>query len=48
MGNPISLDLTLCTRRYMGYERFVAHWTPLKNEVGDVGFVACTLGSVRD
>ncbi|EHY60539.1 hypothetical protein HRR83_000296 [Exophiala dermatitidis] len=48
LGSPISLDLTLCTRRYMGHEKYAVHWTPLKNEVGDVGFVVCTMGSLRD
>ncbi|EXJ92760.1 hypothetical protein A1O3_01312 [Capronia epimyces CBS 606.96] len=47
-GAAISLDLTLCTRRYMGYEKFAVHFTPLKNEVGEVGFVVCTLGSFCD
>jgi PAS domain S-box-containing protein len=43
-GNPISLDLVLCTRRYMGFEKFVSHWTPLKNEAGEVGWVVVSLG----
>ncbi|ETI22710.1 hypothetical protein G647_06786 [Cladophialophora carrionii CBS 160.54] len=43
-GSPISLDVVLCTRRYMGFEKFVSHWTPLKNEMGEVGFVVVTLG----
>ncbi|EXJ90996.1 hypothetical protein A1O1_04103 [Capronia coronata CBS 617.96] len=47
-GNPISLDLTLCTRRFMGYEKFTVHWTPLKNEIGDVGFIVVTLGGLPD
>ena len=48
MGNAISMDLTLCTRKYMGYERYAIHWTPLKNEVGEVAFVVCTLGGFQD
>ncbi|KIW66816.1 hypothetical protein PV04_06110 [Phialophora macrospora] len=44
-GKPISLDLVLCTRRYLGFEKFVSHWTPLKNEVGEVGWVVVTLGA---
>lgn len=48
VGNAVSLDLTLCTRRHMGYEKFASHWTPLKNEAGEVAFVICALGSFRD
>ena len=47
-GNAVSLDLTLCTRRYMGFEKFVSHWTPLKNEAGEVGWVVVTLGGLQD
>ncbi|EXJ58314.1 hypothetical protein A1O7_05739 [Cladophialophora yegresii CBS 114405] len=43
-GNAVSLDVTLCTRRYMGFEKFVSHWTPLKGEKGEVGFVVVALG----
>jgi hypothetical protein len=47
-GNPVSSELTLCTRRYMGFEKFVSHWTPLKNEAGEVGWVVVSLGGVQD
>jgi hypothetical protein len=47
-GNPISLEVTLCTRRHMGYEKFAVHWTPLKNEAGEVGFVIVTLASTQE
>jgi hypothetical protein len=47
MGQPISIDLTLCTRRYMGFEKFVTHWTPLKDDSGKVDWVILTLGSVQ-
>ena len=47
-GNAVSLDLTLCTRRYMGFEKFVSHWTPLKNEAGEVEWVVITLGGLQD
>ena len=30
----------------MGFERFVTHWTPLKDEGGGVSFVVLTLGAV--
>ena len=44
-GNPISLDLKLCAKPYMGFERFATHWTPLKDEVGTVSWVVLTLGN---
>ena len=47
MGQAISLDLKLCARPYMGFERFVLHWTPLKNEQGGVNWVVLTLGNER-
>ena len=47
-GNSVSMDLTLCTRRYMGFEKLVSHWTPLKNEVGEVGWVVVSLGGQQD
>jgi hypothetical protein len=47
MGQAISLALRLRTRRYMGFESFAAHWTPLKDEHGEVGFVVLTLGSQK-
>ncbi|KAI1618466.1 non-specific serine/threonine protein kinase [Exophiala viscosa] len=48
MGHATSMDVTLCTRRFMGFERFATHWTPLKNETNEVGFVIMTLGSYQD
>ena len=48
MGHPISLELHLCTRRYMGFEKFVTHWTPLKDESGKVSFVVLTMGAVGE
>ncbi|KAK4940162.1 hypothetical protein LTR10_019697 [Elasticomyces elasticus] len=48
MGHATSMDVTLCTRRHMGFERFATHWTPLKNEAHEVGFVILTLGSYQD
>lgn len=44
-GQPISLDLKLCARPYMGFEKFVLHWTPLKDELGAVQWVVLTLGN---
>ncbi|KAK4544215.1 hypothetical protein LTR36_004425 [Oleoguttula mirabilis] len=46
-GKPISLELKLCARPYMGFEMFVLHWTPLKDEVGKVGWIVLTLGNER-
>ncbi|KAK7901032.1 hypothetical protein LTR67_003318 [Exophiala xenobiotica] len=48
MGQAVSLDITLCTRRFMGYEKFATHWTPLKNEANEVSFIILTLGSFQD
>jgi phototropin len=45
MGQAVSVDLSMCTRRYMGFERFVVHWTPLKGEDGNVAWVVATIGS---
>ncbi|TKA22964.1 hypothetical protein B0A50_07707 [Salinomyces thailandicus] len=45
MGRAISLDLKLCAKPYMGFETFALHWTPLKNEVGEVGWIVLTLAS---
>lgn len=44
-GNPISLDLNMCTRRFMGFEKFMTHWTPLKDDNGAVAFIVLTMGS---
>lgn len=43
-GQAISMDLMLCTRRVMGYERFAVHFTPLKDENNEVCWVVITLG----
>ncbi|KAK5134442.1 hypothetical protein LTR08_006489 [Meristemomyces frigidus] len=45
VGQAISLDLKLCARPYMGFEKFVLHWTPLKDETGLVSWIVLTLGS---
>ncbi|KAK0929271.1 hypothetical protein LTR91_024844 [Friedmanniomyces endolithicus] len=45
MGQAISLELKLCARPYMGFERFLLHWTPLKDEVGAVTWIILTLGN---
>ncbi|KAK5950926.1 hypothetical protein OHC33_007998 [Knufia fluminis] len=47
-GQAITLDLSLCTRRMMGFETFMTHWTPLKNDQHVTGFVVLTLGSLQD
>jgi len=47
MGQPISLELKLCARPYMGIETFVLHWTPLKDEVGAVTWIVLTLGNEK-
>jgi PAS domain-containing protein len=47
MGSAVSLDLTLCTRRRMGFERFVTHWTPVKDEGGRTEFMVLTLGGLE-
>jgi hypothetical protein len=47
-GHAVSLELTLCTRRYMGFEKFMSHWTPLKNEYAEVTWIVLTLGSAND
>ena len=46
-GNPVSVDMKLCARPYMGFERFVLHWTPLKDEKGNVQWVMLTLGNEK-
>ena len=46
VGQAIRLGLVLCTRRSHGFEKFVAHWTPMKNEKCHVTLVVLTLGSV--
>lgn len=48
MGSAISIDLALCTRRIMGYENFLTHWTPLKNDLNQTLFVVLTFGSLQD
>lgn len=47
-GQATSLNLTLCTRRTMGFEQFLTHWTPLKDENHKVAFMVLTMGSLRD
>ncbi len=47
-GTAVTRDLTLCTRRYMGFEKFLSHWTPLKNEAGEVSWVVVSLGGLQD
>ncbi|KAK7952799.1 uncharacterized protein PG986_008527 [Apiospora aurea] len=45
-GNPISVEIRLQTRRsalYRGDERFVTHWTPLKDEHSGTEWVVITL-----
>ncbi|KAK8041689.1 hypothetical protein PG993_006212 [Apiospora rasikravindrae] len=45
-GNPISVEIRLQTRRsalYRGDERFVTHWTPLKDEHSATEWVVITL-----
>ncbi|KAK7908843.1 hypothetical protein PG985_016146 [Apiospora marii] len=45
-GNPISVEIRLQTRRsalYRGDERFVTHWTPLKDENSATEWVVITL-----
>ena len=44
-GRAISLEMKLCAKPYMGFETFVLHWTPLKDEDGTVKWVVLTLGS---
>jgi hypothetical protein len=44
-GQPVSLDLNLSTRKFMRYVKFATHWTPLKDEDGQVCYVVVTLGS---
>jgi hypothetical protein len=46
VGAAVSLELSLCTRQYHGFEKFVTHWTPLKDETGKVHFVVLTLGAM--
>lgn len=48
IGQPISVSLTLCTRRNMGFETFVVHWTPLKDEGGSVQWLIVTMGGIAD
>ena len=47
-GNAVSVDMTLCTRRYVGFEKFISHWTPLKNEVGEVCWVVVSLSGTQN
>lgn len=48
VGNPVSLELRLQTMRsakFRGDERFVTHWTPVKDENGATQWVVVTLAS---
>ncbi|KAK4897769.1 hypothetical protein LTR27_004541 [Elasticomyces elasticus] len=45
MGQAISLELKLCARPLMAIEKFMLHWTPLKDEVGAVTWIVLTLGN---
>lgn len=44
-GQATSLDLKLCAKPSMGFERFVLHWTPLKDDNGKVHWIVLTLGN---
>jgi len=44
-GQAVTLELTLCTRRFMGFEKFQVHFTPLKDEKSEVQWLVVTLGS---
>lgn len=46
-GMAVSLDLSLSTRRVAGFERFVTHWTPLKDDAHAMGYVVLTFGSEK-
>jgi hypothetical protein len=46
VGATVSVELSLRTRQYHGVEKFVAHWTPLKDEKGEARFVVLTLGTM--
>lgn len=45
-GRPISLDVSLCTRQSHGFEKFVTHWTLLKDEIGKVSYVVLTMAAM--
>ncbi|KAK5727903.1 hypothetical protein LTR17_012326 [Elasticomyces elasticus] len=45
MGQAISLELKLCARPLMAIEKFLLHWTPLKDEMGAVTWIVLTLGN---
>lgn len=47
-GDAISLDVTLSTTRLAGYEKFVSHWTPLKDDACEVAWVVVSLASRND
>lgn len=47
-GDAISLDVTLTTTRLASYEKFVSHWTPLKDEACEVAWVVVSLASRND
>lgn len=45
MGQAVSLELKLCAKPTMGIEKFMLHWTPLKDETGGVKWIVLTLGN---
>lgn len=49
-GKAVSCEISLTVKRSgmirRGVERFVTHWTPLKNENGETQWVVATLGSL--
>lgn len=45
VGNAITVECKLCARPYMGFEKFLLHWTPLKDEQGGVQWIVLTLGN---
>lgn len=45
-GSPISMEIRLQTRRsalFRGDEKFVTHWTPLKDDKSAVHYVVLTM-----
>lgn len=50
MGRAISAELVLSIRRsgmiMRGTEKLATHWTPLKDEVGQVKYVVVTLATI--
>ena len=50
IGKAVSCEMSLMVKRSgmirRGTERFVTHWTPLKDEKGAVAWVVVTMGSL--